>query len=130
MLFLIFAIEIRTIAVRFCMGSLIYFSMTDISKQIADSLQFTMLPENVIKELFAEISELKSMIKKKTEDEVKSQWIESTEARKMLGVSPKTWQVYRDERRIPFVQFGRKIFFKKGDLDNFMNKHYIPSRES
>jgi excisionase family DNA binding protein len=46
----------------------------------------------------------------------------------MLGVSAKTWQTYRDERRIPFSQFGRKIYVKRADLEAFMEKHYINSK--
>jgi DNA binding domain, excisionase family len=53
----------------------------------------------------------------------------SAEVRKKLGISPKTWQTYRDERRIAFVQFGRKIYVKKSDLDAFMEEHKIGSRK-
>ena len=47
---------------------------------------------------------------------------------KLLKVSPKTLQTMRDERRIPFSQFGRKIYVKRADLEAFMEKHYINSR--
>lgn len=55
-------------------------------------------------------------------------WIESSQARKMLCVSAKTWQNYRDERRIPFYQFGRKIYVKRSDLNSFMESHRIEAR--
>ncbi|WP_368180309.1 helix-turn-helix domain-containing protein [Bacteroides caccae] len=51
--------------------------------------------------------------------------MESTQVRKRLGISAKTWQTYRDERRIPFSQFGRKIYVKRADLEKFMEDHYI-----
>ncbi|MBD5368943.1 MAG: helix-turn-helix domain-containing protein, partial [Bacteroides sp.] len=55
-------------------------------------------------------------------------WLESEEARKLLGISPKTWQNYRDQRLIPFSQIGRKIYVNQADIDNFLHKHRIDSR--
>lgn len=95
----------------------------------AESLAMVVLPKTAWEGLASEIRELKSFLQKKSAEEVNGQWIESTEARKLLGVSPKTWQTYRDERRIPFSQFGRKIYVKRADLEAFMEAHYIPSRK-
>ena len=61
-----------------------------------------------------------SYVKGKAKAEAEGQWIESEEARKMLGVSAKTWQTYRDSRAIPFSQFGRKIYVKKADIEAFL----------
>ena len=94
-----------------------------------ESLAMVVLPRTAWEEVTTEIRELKNILQKKSEEEVNSQWIESTQARKMLGVSPKTWQTYRDERRIPFSQFGRKIYVKRADLEAFMESHYIQARQ-
>lgn len=50
-------------------------------------------------------------------------WVESQEARKLLGISTRTWQMYRDKRVIPFSQFGRKIYVKRTDIDDFLQNH-------
>ena len=47
------------------------------------------------------------------------------EARKMLNVSKATWQIMRDNRRIPFAQVGRKIYVKKCDIEEYLAKHLI-----
>ena len=47
---------------------------------------------------------------------------------KLLGISQKTWQTYRDKRLIPFSQIGSKIFVKRADLEKFMESHYIESK--
>ncbi|MBS5540635.1 MAG: helix-turn-helix domain-containing protein [Phocaeicola plebeius] len=94
----------------------------------AENLAMVVLPKTAWEGVVSEIQELKNILQKKSEEEVNNQWIESTQARKMLGVSPKTWQTYRDERRIPFSQFGRKIYVKRADLEAFMESHYIQSR--
>ena len=47
---------------------------------------------------------------------------------RLLKVSPKTLQTMRDERRIPFSQFGRKIWFLRSDVIQYINKNRIDSR--
>lgn len=93
-----------------------------------EGLAMVVLPKAAWEAVTSELREIKNLFQKKSEEEVNNQWIESVEARKLLGVSAKTWQTYRDERRIPFSQFGRKIYVKRADLENFMKKHYINSR--
>jgi len=51
----------------------------------------------------------KAILKGK-EEEINEQWIESPQVPKLLKISPKTWQNYRDKKVIPFSQFGRKIY--------------------
>lgn len=94
----------------------------------ANELAMVVLPKSAWETITDELKELKGLLIKKTDEEVGSQWVESAEARKMLGVSQKTWQTYRDERRIPFSQFGRKIYVRRADLNSFMESHYISAR--
>lgn len=56
------------------------------------------------------------------------EWLSSEEARQILGVSPKTWQNYRDRGIIPFSQTGRKIYVLRSDLDNYLKFHRISRR--
>lgn len=87
------------------------------------------VPQEVWENVTSNIQEIKTLFQKKSEEEEGSKWIESTQARKMLGVSQKTWQTYRDTRAIPFSQFGRKIYVKKADIERFMQEHYINSND-
>lgn len=93
------------------------------------SLSMAVVPQSFLNGLMDEVREVKSLLQKKSEEEVNNQWIESTQARRMLGISAKTWQTYRDERRIPFSQFGRKIYVKRADLEKFMSDHYISTNK-
>jgi excisionase family DNA binding protein len=95
----------------------------------AEGLAMVVLPKSAWEAVALELKEIKNLFQKKSEEEVSNQWIESTEVRRMLGISAKTWQTYRDERRIPFSQFGRKIYVKRADLEAFMEEHYINSRK-
>ena len=71
------------------------------------------------------LHQVKDTLQTRSENEINNQWVESSEARKMLGVSAKTWQDYRDKRVIPFSQFGRKIYVRRADIESFLQKHYI-----
>lgn len=86
---------------------------------------FVLIPESEWQEINRKLDEIKSLIANRNADELNSEWIESSEARKMLGISKATWQLYRDQRRIAFSQLGRKIFVKRSDLESFMKEHYI-----
>lgn len=87
-----------------------------------------MLPQTEWESVKLDLQELKELVRVKSNEELNSQWMESAQARKLLGVSQKTWQVYRDNRIIPFTQVGRKIYVKRGDLESFMQEHYIKSK--
>ena len=87
-----------------------------------------MLPQTEWEGVKSDLQELKELVRAKSDEELNSQWIESTQARQLLGVSQKTWQGYRDRRIIPFTQVGRKIYVRRADLNKFMQDHYINSK--
>lgn len=93
----------------------------------ASSMAMVILPQSAWEGVKEDLQEVKELLIKKNTEEVENERVESVKARKMLGVSPKTWQTYRDRRIIPFAQIGRKILVKKADLDAFMQAHYISS---
>lgn len=93
------------------------------------TMAMVVLPKSEWQGVKEDLQEMKNLLTKKNTEKVENEWIESVKARKMLGVSPKTWQTYRDRRIIPFAQIGRKILVKRADLDAFMDAHYIsPSK--
>lgn len=87
------------------------------------------LPESEWEGIKDLLQEVKDTLQTKSETEINAMWLESTEARKMLGVSAKTWQDYRDKRVIPFSQFGRKIYVRRADIEAFLEKHCIKARK-
>lgn len=95
---------------------------------INQPIQLAVVPQTWLDTLLIKVQSMENLLQKKNEEEVSNQWIESAQVRKMLGISAKTWQTYRDERRIPFSQFGRKIYVKQSDLESFMQEHYINAR--
>ncbi len=91
------------------------------------AVSMVVLPQKALEEFSNNFAELKQLIQGQALEKAKSQWIESEEARKILGLSPKTWQTYRDNRLLPFSQFGRKIFVKLADIEAFFEAHMIRS---
>lgn len=87
------------------------------------NLSMVVIPRCEWESVKRELKEIKDLLIQKSKEEVNNQWIESSEARKILGISAKTWQTFRDERIIPFSQFGRKIYVKRADLDAFFEKN-------
>lgn len=94
------------------------------------SLNMAVVPQVWLDALLEKLQHVESVLTEKKASDFGDEWLESSTAREILGVSPKTWQTYRDERRIPFAQFGRKIYVKRRDLEAFMNAHYICARPS
>ena len=96
-------------------------------QQPAPSMTMIMVPEEEWRTLHDTLEQIIDLIARRNAEDANSEWIESDDARKILGVSPKTWQNYRDKRIIPFSQIGRKIHVNRADLDAFLRQHRIPA---
>jgi len=87
-------------------------------------LQMVVIPQETLAELMDNLSSLKAMVgglvETKAKTDLAGEWLESEQARQFLGIAPKTWQAYRNNRVIPFSQFGRKIYVKRADLEKFL----------
>ena len=56
-----------------------------------------------------------------------NKWLSSEEICRLLMISKRTLQSYRDRGILPFAQVGRKIYYKDSDIDEYLNQHYIKS---
>lgn len=84
-------------------------------------ITMVMMPQEQFDDIVAKLDRLEQLISDRNAEDRDHEWIESEVARKILKVSPKTWQTYRDQGLIPFSQHGRKIYVLRKDLDNFLN---------
>ena len=83
------------------------------------------LPATEFEALKGELKEIKSLIKDSNETAFRNRWVESEDVRKQLGVCQKTWQKMRDNRTIPFSQFGRKIYVRQSDIEDFLSNNIV-----
>jgi excisionase family DNA binding protein len=88
-------------------------------------MNFILIEKEKLEMITSDLNEIKEAIQTKKEEDLSSSFIESKKIPKLLGISLKTWQTYRDKGQIPFIQFGSKIWVKRSDLEAFMNSHYV-----
>lgn len=50
----------------------------------------------------------------------KEKWLENSEACRILNISTRTMQTYRDTGKIPYSQINNKIYYKASDIDAFI----------
>lgn len=59
-----------------------------------------------------------------TEASLLVEWVESDQAREILGVSPGTLQTLRKKGIVSYTKLGGKLKYKKSDLLNILEKDY------
>lgn len=98
-----------------------------------NSMTFSVLPDAEWKAMKEEqrairnqLNNLVRLIENKQMDT--QEWLTLEEARDIVGVCSKTFQKYRDNGIIPFSQYGRKIYFKKSDIQAFLESRRIIRR--
>ena len=65
-----------------------------------------------------------------TAPQMSGDWLNSSEVSKVLHVTSSCLQSYRDKGMIPFSQIGRKILYKRTDIDEFLKEYYVKRRSS
>ena len=93
-----------------------------------EMLTMVMIPMSELEAWKRGLFEIKALIANSNEEAYRNRWVESEDARMQLGVCQRTWQAMRDNRIIPFSQFGRKIYVKQADIDAFLESKLIPAQ--
>ena len=94
-------------------------------KNEINNLKVAVVPQEFLDRMEQEILEIKQFIRKKTEEERGGEYNESVKVPKILNVSRKTFQEWRNRKLLNFVQIGHKIYIKRSDLEDFMEAHKI-----
>jgi hypothetical protein len=74
------------------------------------------------------LTRLESKLDKITPDQLDTVTYTPEEVCKMLDVSPKTLQNYRDKKLIDFSQVGPKIWFTTQDVQTFLTRNRIQAK--
>ena len=67
--------------------------------------------------------------KEEIQKDPENRWLTSQQVCEILHISSRTLQTYRDRKQISFSQTGPKIYYKKSDIDKYLEDHYIKSRD-
>jgi excisionase family DNA binding protein len=60
----------------------------------------------------------------KAESKLSDQWLTIAETCKLLSISRRTLQSYRDQGILPFSQYAGKIYFKAADIESHLQRNY------
>ena len=80
---------------------------------------------DVFEEIHKNLQDIKERLIEMKLQNLEDTWLSSKQVQKILGISQKTWQTYRDKRLIKFSQVGQKIYVKASWLDSFLEEHSI-----
>jgi hypothetical protein len=67
-------------------------------------------------------SEVKGTSKSKADD-----FVDNADFIKLMNISKRTAQAWRDEGKISFSQVGGKIYYKMSDVQELLNHNYNPA---
>lgn len=86
------------------------------------------IESQAFKEIQGHLKEIREELDKTKHQSLEDTWLKSKQVQKILGVSQKTWQTYRDKKLIKFTQIGQKIYVRASWLEEFMEKYKIQER--
>ena len=77
------------------------------------------------KQLMENLTEIKKYIAENHQNNpLDDVWLDNQEVCRLLKISKRTLQTYRDKHLIPFSQIGGKIYFKASDIQNHLLENY------
>lgn len=92
------------------------------------NLQMVVIPQQTLDDLVSEVRQVKELLTNQKVADACTEWIEASEAHKMLGVSPKTFKRYTERKKIAFSQIGRKVYIKRAELNAWIESNNIEKR--
>ncbi len=80
------------------------------------------LSKQAVENMQKELKEIKKHINKITSPA--EHFIDNKAFIKLMGISSRTAQTWRDEGKIGFSQEGKKIYYRMSDIDKFLADHH------
>lgn len=84
------------------------------------------LTQDQYNEIITRIDELKTEIKG-TSKSSGNEFVDNVDFIKLMNISKRTAQAWRDEGKISFSQVGGKIYYKMSDVQEMLNSNYNPA---
>lgn len=56
-------------------------------------------------------------------------WLDGATVEDMLNISTRTLQHYRTNHMIPYLKIGNKIYYKRSDIEAYMEARYAEQNE-
>lgn len=74
-----------------------------------------------------EIEEQTSTLSQKHQDIGLKRWLDSEDVCKILGITKRTLQTYRDKGMLPFSRIRNKLFYRPEDIESLLQSSYHPN---
>lgn len=71
------------------------------------------------------LHELVEKSKKLSSSQIEDEWRDNQDVCRLLAISLRTLQTYRDKGLIPYSQVGHKCYYKVEDIERFMEENRI-----
>ena len=84
------------------------------------------LTQEQYNEIITRIDELKLEIKGNSKSS-SNEFVDNSDFIKLMNISKRTAQAWRDEGKISFSQVGGKIYYKMSDVQEMLNHNYNPA---
>lgn len=79
--------------------------------------------DGIIKRIDRVSDELREYVKQNSNPMIEK-WIDNADASRILNISGRSLQNYRDKRILPFSTIGGKIYYKASDIEAVLNLNY------
>ena len=86
-------------------------------------MEALILPKEQFQELLKQMDEIKAVLIEKQKDP-KDVFLDNQEFLKLMTISKRTAQTWRDEGVISFSQVGSKIYYRMSDVQMLLDSNY------
>ena len=85
------------------------------------------IESKAFQEIRDQLNQIQAKIEWNKKDEpLNDTWLNNEEACKLLRISKRTLQKYRDEGVLGFSQTGSKIYYKASEIEAYLKANYNP----
>ena len=92
-------------------------------------MEYVAIEKSEYEQLLGSIKKAATEIRAIAEEcSVNSEWIENGELAEMLGVSKRQLQGYRERGVLGFSTIGRKIYYRRDDVERLIKNNTIKSK--
>lgn len=89
-------------------------------------MEAIIIPQDQFRELLNKVEHILTSIEQISANPNDS-FIDNAEFLRVMGISKRTAQTWRDEQRISFSQVGAKIYYKRSDVEKFLTSNHRPA---
>jgi L-fucose isomerase-like protein len=76
---------------------------------------------------FNKLDELTNVMKE-SNLKIEDPFISNKQFQKLMGISPRLAQIWRDEEKIGYSKISDKIFYRKSDIEKLLNDNYSKAK--